>query len=493
MHQVAPTEADVVARVPRRLHIGGRWVGAASGATLDVLDPATGQVLCAVADASPEDGRAALEAAAAAQPSFARVPPRARADILHRAFELLHERIEDLALLMTLEMGKPLAESRGEIAYAAEFFRHFAEEAVRISGGYQVAPAGGARFLLAKQPVGPCLLITPWNFPMAMGTRKLGPAIAAGCTSVIKPAAQTPLSMLALVGILQEAGAPDGVVNVITTSRSGPVIEPLIRSGLARKLSFTGSTAVGRTLLEQCAEKVLRTSMELGGNAPFIVFPDADLDAAVEGAVAAKMRNSGEACTAANRMYVHADVIDDFGARLADRMGAMRVGRGTEDGVGVGPLIDARAREKVQSLVDDAVQRGARVLTGGRALDGEGYFYSPTVLTGVSASARMRHEEIFGPVAPLTPFHDEVEVLAAANDTEYGLVSFVYTRDLDRALRVAEALETGMVGLNQGVVSNPAAPFGGIKASGLGREGGREGIEEYLETKYIGIAVPSTS
>ncbi len=482
-------ERAVVNDVPKQLLIAGRWVDAASGATFDVADPSTGEVLCGVADAGPEDGMAALRAAADAQRAFAATPPRARADMLMAAFRLLHERIDDLALLMTLEMGKPLAESRGEIAYAAEFFRHFAEEAVRINGGYQVAPAGGSRVLVARQPVGPCLLVTPWNFPMAMGTRKLGPAIAAGCTSVIKPAAQTPLSMLALAALLREAGVPDGVVNVVTTTRAGEVVEPQIRSGLARKLSFTGSTAVGRRLLEQCADKVLRTSMELGGNAAFIVFPDADLDAAVEGAIAAKMRNSGEACTAANRLYVHADVVDEFAARLAKEMAALPVGRGVADGARVGPLIDEAARRKVQSLVADAVERGAEVLTGGEPLTGPGYFYPPTVLTGVPASARMRHEEIFGPVAPITAFSTEEEAVAAANDTEYGLVGYVYTNDLRRALRVAEALETGMVGINQGVVSNPAAPFGGVKASGLGREGGPTGIDEFLETKYVGIAL----
>ncbi|HEY0691595.1 MAG TPA: NAD-dependent succinate-semialdehyde dehydrogenase [Kribbella sp.] len=483
------TEQYVVGAVPKQLYVGGSWVDASDGATFAVVDPSTGATLCSVADASPEDGMAALRSATDAQATFAAVPPRQRADMLMNAFRVLHERIDDLALLMTLEMGKPLAESRGEIAYAAEFFRHFAEEAVRIDGGYQVAPAGGARFLVARQPVGPCLLITPWNFPMAMGTRKIGPAIAAGCTSVIKPAAQTPLSMLALAGILQEAGVPDGVVNVVTTTRAGEVMEPQIRSGLARKLSFTGSTAVGRRLLEQCADKVLRTSMELGGNAAFIVFGDADLDAAVEGALAAKMRNSGEACTAANRIYVQADVLDDFSKCLALRMSDLPVGRGVEDGVRVGPLIDETARAKVQSLVDDAVGRGAQVLTGGKAAQGNGYFYTPTVLTHVPASARMRHEEIFGPVAPISSFSTESEVIAAANDTEYGLVNYVYTNDLNRALRVAEALDSGMVGLNQGVVSNPAAPFGGVKASGLGREGGPTGIDEFLETKYIGIAL----
>ena len=482
-------EAQVVKAVEKRLFIDGRWVDATDGGSFDVIDPATGATLCAVADATPADGRAALDAAVGAQPAFAATSPRERADMLTGAFELLHERIDDLALLMTLEMGKPLAEARGEIAYAAEFFRHFAGEAVRIEGGYQTAPAGGARFMITRQPVGPCLLITPWNFPMAMGTRKLGPAIAAGCTSVVKPAHQTPLSMLALMDILTEVGVPAGVVNCITAMDAGGVMEPLIRSGLARKLSFTGSTRTGRVLLEQCAEKILRTSLELGGNAPLIVFEDADLDEAVAGAIAAKMRNMGEACTAANRVYVHSSVIDEFGRRLAERMAAMSVGRGTEEGVQVGPLIDEAALQKVASLVADAVGRGATVLTGGSASPGGGYFYPPTVLTGVTRDAEMADQEIFGPVAPLTPFDTEAEVIAAANDTEYGLVSYVFTNDLRRALRVAEALETGMVGLNQGVVSNPAAPFGGIKQSGLGREGGAVGIDEFLETKYVGIAM----
>ena len=483
------SEAGVVDRVHKRLYVAGSWVDAEGGATFDVLDPSTGELLCAVADASPGDGAAALEAAVAAQASFAATSPRQRADMLMAAFDLLHERIDDLALLMTLEMGKPLAEAKGEVAYAAEFFRHFAGEAVRIDGGYQTAPAGDSRFLVAKQPVGPCLLITPWNFPMAMGTRKLGPALAAGCASVIKPAQQTPLSMLALVEILAEAGVPDGVVNIVTTTHANDVMEPLIRSGSARKLSFTGSTKVGKILLEQCAEKVLRTSMELGGNAPFIVFPDADLDEAVEGAIAAKMRNMGEACTSANRMYVHEKIIAEFGKRLASKMAGLTVGRGVDEGVQVGPLIDDAAQDKVSELVSDAVARGAKVLTGGETPDGKGYFYPPTVLTDVPRSARMAAEEIFGPVAPLTAFTDEAEVIEAANHTEFGLVAFVYTNDLRRALRVAEGIETGMVGLNQGVVSNPAAPFGGVKQSGLGREGGAVGIDEFLETKYIGIAL----
>jgi succinate-semialdehyde dehydrogenase/glutarate-semialdehyde dehydrogenase len=483
------TQEAVVQAVPKQLFIDGGWVDAEGGKRFDVLDPSTGEVLCSVADASPADGRKALDAAVAAQASFAATSPRERADMLMRAFDLLHERIDDLARLMTLEMGKPLAEAKGEISYAAEFLRHFAGEAVRINGGYQVAPAGGSRFLVTRQPVGPCLLITPWNFPMAMGTRKIGPAIAAGCTSVIKPAHQTPLSMLAFIDILREAGVPDGVVNCVTAMDSGGVMEPLIRSGLARKLSFTGSTKVGKILLEQCAEHVLRTSMELGGNAPFIVFEDADLDEAVQGAMAAKMRNMGEACTAANRIYVHESVIDDFGKRLAETMAGLTVGRGVDEGTTVGPLIDDAAQNKVSELVADAVERGAELLTGGQTPDGAGYFYPPTVLTGVSKDARMATEGIFGPVAPLTPFSEEEEAIKAANDTEFGLVAYVYTNDLRRSLRVAEALESGMVGLNQGVVSNPAAPFGGVKQSGLGREGGPTGIDEFLETKYIGITM----
>ena len=475
--------------VPKQLFIDGAWVDATGGKTFDVANPATGEVLCAVADASPEDGVKALDAAVGAQAGFAKTTPMERHEILMKAFHLLHERIDDLARLMTAEMGKPFAEAKGEITYAAEFFRHFAGEALRINGGYQTAPAGGARFLVSKQPVGPCLLITPWNFPMAMGTRKLGPAIAAGCTSVIKPAHQTPLSMLALVDILREAGLPDGVVNCVSAMDSGGVMEPLIRSGRARKLSFTGSTKVGKILLEQCADKVLRTSMELGGNAPFLVFEDADLDEAVTGAMAAKMRNMGEACTSANRIYVHESVIEEFGRKMAEKMGALKVGDGALEGTQVGPLIDQAAQDKVSELVGDAVAKGAEVLTGGQTPDGTGYFYPPTVLTGVSPDARMAAEEIFGPVAPLTSFSTEEEAITAANNTEFGLVSYAYTNDLRRSLRVAEAIESGMVGLNMGVVSNPYAPFGGVKESGLGREGGSIGIDEFLEVKYIGITL----
>jgi succinate-semialdehyde dehydrogenase / glutarate-semialdehyde dehydrogenase len=482
-------EQEVVDGCPTGLFIGGEWRPAEGGKTLAVEDPSTGTTLCDVADASPADGLAALDAAVAAQAAWAATPPRERGEILRRTYELMTERADELALLMTLEMGKPVAESKGEIAYASEFFRWFAEEAVRIEGGYQVAPNGKGRVLVMRQPVGPCLLITPWNFPAAMGARKIGPAVAAGCTMVIKPAAQTPLSMLKLAELLTEAGLPPGVLNVITTSDSGGVMEPLIRDGRARKLSFTGSTVVGRKLIEQAADKVLRTSMELGGNAPLIVFGDADLDKAVEGAMLAKMRNGGEACTAANRMYVHRSVMDSFAELLTKRMTALSVGRGVDEGVQVGPLIDARQRDKVAELVDDAVTRGARVLAGAKVADGKGYFYPPTVLTDVPATARVQKEEVFGPVAPLTAFDDEDEVVRMANDTEFGLVAYLFTNDVSRALRVSEKLETGMVGLNQGIVSNPAAPFGGVKQSGIGREGGTVGIDEYLEVKYVAVGL----
>ncbi|MGA8116240.1 MAG: NAD-dependent succinate-semialdehyde dehydrogenase [Actinocatenispora sp.] len=483
-----PDEDKVVDSVDKELFIAGRWRAASGGATFPVTDPATGRVLCEVADASAEDGVAAVAAAAQAQSSWARVAPRERGEILRRAHQLLVERTDELALLMTLEMGKPLAEAAGEITYAAEFFRWFAEEAVRIDGGYAVSPNGQGRFLIMRQPVGPSVLITPWNFPMAMGTRKIGPAVAAGCTMVIKPAEQTPLSILALASILAEAGLPDGVLNVVTTSRPGEVVAPMLRDGRTRKLSFTGSTEVGKLLLSQCSEQVLRTSLELGGNAPFIVFDDADVAAAVDGAMVAKTRNMGEACTAANRFYVQRGVLEEFTNGLVERMRALRVGPGTEQGVTIGPLIDADGLAKVRRLVDDARGRGARVLTGGDPQDGPGHFYPPTVLADVPADAAMLREEIFGPVAPIVVFDTEDEAVEAANDTEYGLVSYLYTRDLSRALRVSERLDTGMIGLNQGLVSNPAAPFGGVKQSGLGREGGRVGIEEFLETRYVAVA-----
>jgi succinate-semialdehyde dehydrogenase/glutarate-semialdehyde dehydrogenase len=384
-------------------------------------------------------------------------------------------------------MGKPLAESRGEITYAANFFRWYAEEAVRINGRFTVNEAGAGRVLTMKQPIGPCLFITPWNFPLAMGTRKIGPAIAAGCTMVVKPAKQTPLSMLALAGILEEAGLPAGVLNVVTSHASGEIMEPLIRDPRLRKMSFTGSTPVGRKLIEQSAEQILKVSMELGGNAPFLIFEDADLDAAVEGALIAKMRNGGEACTSANRFHVHESVAAEFAQKLSQRIGAFKVGRGTEDDVTMGPLIDEAQRTKVADLVQDAVARGATVLTGGSRVDGPGYFYTPTVLSDIDPESDLLREEIFGPVAPVIAFATEEEAIAAANDTEYGLVAYVFTQDLARAFRVVEALETGMIGLNQGMVSNAQAPFGGVKQSGFGREGGYEGIEEYLETKYIAV------
>ncbi len=481
--------ATVLEGVPKQLFIGGRWRDASGAGTLGVEDPATGETLVQVADAQPDDALAALAAAADAQGEWAVYPPRERGEILRRAFEAISERAEELALLMTLEMGKALAESRAEISYAAEFFRWFSEEAVRIHGRYMVNTTGKGRILTMRQPVGPCVFVTPWNFPTAMGTRKIAPAIAAGCTMVVKPAKQTPLSMLALAQILQEAGLPDGVLNVITASHSGEVIEPLLKDPRTRKLSFTGSTEVGRKLIEQSAEQVLRVSMELGGNAPFVVFADADLDAAVEGAMLAKMRNVGEACTAANRFHVHESLAEEFARRMAERMGALKVGRGSDPDTDVGPLIDDAQRGKVAELVDDARQRGARVLLGGEPLGDRGYFYAPTVLSGVPQDARLLDEEIFGPVAPVATFSTDEQAIEAANRTEYGLVAYVYTRDLDRAFRVCEAIETGMVGLNQGVVSNPAAPFGGVKQSGFGREGGFEGIDEYLETKYVALAV----
>jgi succinate-semialdehyde dehydrogenase / glutarate-semialdehyde dehydrogenase len=485
-------ERAVLERVPTGLFIAGQWRAASAGATLAVEDPATTEPLVEVADASAQDALAALAAAADAQAEWAVHPPRERGEILRRAYEAIVAQSDDLALLMTLEMGKALAESRAEIAYAAEFFRWFSEEAVRIHGRYMVNTTGKGRILTMRQPVGPCVFVTPWNFPTAMGTRKIAPAIAAGCTMVVKPAKQTPLSMLALAKILDEAGLPAGVLNVITAHSAGSVIEPLLKDPRTRKLSFTGSTEVGRSLIEQSAQQVLRVSMELGGNAPFLVFEDADLDAAVEGAMLAKMRNVGEACTAANRFHVHESLADEFARRLAERMGALTVGRGTEAGVDVGPLIDEAQRAKVTELVGDAVGRGARVLSGGGPLSGPGYpgyFFEPTVLADVPDDARLLGEEIFGPVAPIATFSSDEQALDAANRTEYGLVAYVYTRDLERAFRVCERIESGMIGLNQGVVSNPAAPFGGVKQSGFGREGGFEGVGEYLETKYVAMGV----
>src|SRR5437588_10512192 len=482
----APEEQRVLDQVPKQLYIAGHWRDGSKG-TIRVEDPSTGETLVEVADASTDDAKAALDAAIDIGPEWAKHPPRERGEILRRAFEAIMKREDELALLMTLEMGKPIKESKAEIAYGAEFLRWSSEQAGRTAGRYATAPNGQGRLLTMKQPVGTCLLITPWNFPLAMGTRKIGPAVAAGCTMVVKPAQQTPLSMLMLVKILEEAGLPKGVVNLITASSSSETMGPLIADDRLRKLSFTGSTEVGRKLMEQASKNLLRLSMELGGNAPFIVFDDADVDDAVQGAVIAKMRNVGEACTAANRFHVAAGVADEFAEKLAERIGAMKVGRGTDDGVEVGPLIDDKQRQKVSELVQDAVSRGAQALVGGHERDGAGYFYDPTVLADIPDDARVLQEEIFGPVAPIKGFSDEEEAIAAANNTEYGLVAYVYTRDLKRALGVVEGLETGMVGLNQGMVSNPAAPFGGVKQSGFGREGGREGIQEYLETKYVAV------
>ena len=482
-------EQQIVDGVPKGLYIGGEWRDASEGGTLGVEDPSTGEILTEVADAQPADAVAALDAAAAMRDEWAGTPTRERGEVLRRAYDLIVQRADDLAILMTLEMGKPVAESKAEVLYAADFFHWFAGEATRIEGGYKPAEKGGFRVLTMKQPVGPCVFITPWNFPLAMGTRKIGPQIAAGCTAVIKPAKQTPLSMLALAQILEEAGLPGGVLNVLTAQSSGSIMEPLIKDPRTRKLSFTGSTEVGKTLIQQSADQVLRVSMELGGNAPFLVFDDADVDDVVEGALIAKMRNVGEACTAANRFHVADKVADEFAEKLAKRMGEMKVGRGTEEDVKVGPLIDGTQRDKVAELVEDARNSGADVLTGGEAIDGAGYFYKPTVIHGVGDGAKLLKEEIFGPVAPIKTFSDEEEAVAAANDTEYGLVAYVYTNNLKRAFRVIEGLHTGMVGLNQGLVSNAGAPFGGVKQSGFGREGGKEGIEEYLETKYVAMKV----
>src|SRR4051794_6928739 len=480
-------EKTLLDQAPTGVFIGGTWRDARGGASFAVEDPATEQTLVDVANGTPEDAVAALDAACAAQSSWAGTPPRERGEILRRTFELMNQRADDLALLMTMEMGKPLAESKAEVTYGAEFFRWFSEEAVRIDGRWSVNPAGAGRLLTMKQPVGPCLLITPWNFPIAMGTRKIGPAVAAGCTMVVKPAQLTPLSMLMLADLMKEAGLPDGVLNVVPTSKASAVTGPLFDDPRLRKVSFTGSTPVGRKLMEQASKHLLRVSMELGGNAPYLVFDDADLDAAVDQAVIAKMRNIGESCVAANRFHVHESVADEFATRLAERLSAMKVGRGTEDGVEVGPLIDDDQRGKVADLVEDAVSKGAKVLTGGERVGDRGYFYAPTVLSGITDDADLLREEIFGPVAPVKTFATDDEAVTAANDSEYGLVAYVFTNDVKRAIRVTESLQVGMVGLNRGLVSNPAAEFGGVKESGFGREGGREGIEEYLSTKYVAV------
>lgn len=484
MSITASDEQTLLDSIPTGLYIGGEWAPATGGRTFDVHDPATNAVIRTIADATAEDGIRALDAAAAAQDEWAATPARTRSEILRRAFDLVQEHKEDLALLMTLEMGKPLAEARGEVVYGGEFLRWFSEEAVRISGRYGTNPEGTGRMIVSQRPVGPSFFITPWNFPFAMATRKIAPALAAGCTVVIKPPALTPLTTIFFTKLLEQAGLPAGVVNVVQTSSSSKLSAPIIADPRLRKLSFTGSTEVGRKLISQAAEGVLRVSMELGGNAPFVVFDDADLDKAVEGAMAAKFRNIGQACTAANRFIVHASVAEDFADRITERVKAMRIGRGTEDGVAIGPLIDADAVDKAGQLVKDAVDRGANVRTGGNAVDGEGTFFEPTVITDVANGSDILREEIFGPVLAIATFETEEDAVRLANDTEYGLVSYVFTEDLGRGHRMIDALETGMMGLNVGVVSNAAAPFGGVKQSGVGREGGFEGIHEYLSTKY---------
>lgn len=478
------SEAELLAKIPSQLYINGQWVDGASGKFIEVKDPSTGKVIKTIADATPEDGIRALDAAAAVQEEWASTPPRVRGEILRKAFELVQERKEEFALLMTLEMGKPLSEAIGEVNYGSEFLRWFSEEAVRISGRYSINPEGTGRAIVSYLPVGPCYLITPWNFPLAMATRKIAPAIAAGCTVVVKPATLTPLTTLYFVKILEEAGVPAGVVNVFTTSTSSAVSTPIITDKRLRKLSFTGSTGVGQSLMKLAADNVLRTSMELGGNAPFLVFEDADLDKAVEGALAAKFRNIGQACTAANRFIVHESIADEFVARVTERVKAMKIGRGTEEGISIGPLIDDKAVAKAHELVQDALAKGATLTTGGNIIEGDGSFYEPTVITGVKPGAEILTEEIFGPVLSITTFSTEEEGIRIANDTEYGLVGYVFTEDFKRGQRLIEKLQTGMMGLNAGIISNASAPFGGVKMSGLGREGGAEGIYEYLSPKY---------
>ncbi|RDV08063.1 NAD-dependent succinate-semialdehyde dehydrogenase [Arthrobacter sp. RT-1] len=473
--------------VPRELLIAGNWQHAAGGDLVEVINPSDASIITGIADADVEDGLAAVDAAAAAFPEWAATPPRRRAEILRRCFELMTERSEQLAHLISLENGKALADARGEVAYAAEFFRWYSEEAVRIIGDVSVSPSGSNRILVQHPPIGVCVLITPWNFPAAMATRKLAPALAAGCTAVLKPATLTPLTSLAIAQLMLDAGTPAGVVNVITTSKTSEVMTPILADPRVRKLSFTGSTGVGRHLLHQAADNVLKCSMELGGNAPFLVFDDADLDLAIDGAMVAKMRNGGQACTAANRIYVQRGIHDEFARRLAERMSALRVGPGTDADTEVGPLVDEASVRKVDSLVRDAVSQGARLLAGGKAVDGAGYYYPPTVVTNVPLQARMVSEEIFGPVASVIPFDTEDEAITAANDSEYGLAAYVFTEDLRRGLRVCERIESGMVALNRGLVSDPAAPFGGVKQSGLGREGAHQGLLDFTETKYIAL------
>ncbi|MGB9034776.1 NAD-dependent succinate-semialdehyde dehydrogenase [Arthrobacter sp. UCD-GKA] len=483
-------EAELLASVPTGLLINGEWREASDGGTFDVVDPATGEKLATLASATSEDAMAALDAADAVQKTWALTAPRERAEILRRAFDLVTARAEDFALLMSLEMGKPLAEARGEVTYGAEFLRWFSEETVRDYGRYLTTPEGKNKMIVQTKPVGPCLLITPWNFPLAMATRKVAPAIAAGCTMVLKPAKLTPLTSQLFAATMMEAGLPAGVLNVVSSKSASKISGPLMQDDRLRKVSFTGSTAVGKMLMKDAADKVLRTSMELGGNAPFLVFEDADLDAAVEGAMAAKMRNMGEACTAANRFLVHESVAKEFISKFSAAMGALKTGRGTEATTNVGPIIDAGARDDIHALVAKAVEAGAVAETGGAPVEGPGYFYAPTVLSNVANDAEILRQEIFGPVAPVTTFRDEAHAIELANASEYGLASYLYSRDINRLLRVAEQIEFGLVGFNAGVISNAAAPFGGVKQSGLGREGGAEGLAEYTTTQYIGIADP---
>ncbi len=478
---------NLLANVPTDLYIGGKWRKSSDNQRFDVIDPATEKTIASVASASVEDARAAVDAASAAMEGWAAKKPRERAEVLRKAFELILRDTERFAKLMTIENGKALADSRAEVAYAAEFFRWYAEEAVRNIGDVSRAPSSGARIFVQHKPAGVAVLVTPWNFPAAMATRKIGPALAAGCAVVLKPASETPLTMLALMPVMEEAGVPAGVINVLPSRRSGPVVDAMLKDPRVRVVSFTGSTEVGRKLLHAAADNVVKPAMELGGNAPFIVFDDADVDAAIDGAMIAKMRNMGEACTAANRFYVHEKVHDEFAKKLTARMQALKIGNGLDDGVMLGPLVNADTRDKVKALVADAVGKGASVLTGGKAPSGPGYFYPATVLDKVPDSAKLLREEIFGPVAALQTFNSEDDVIKRANDTEYGLVAYVYTRDLTRGMRVSERLDFGMIGLNRGLVSDPAAPFGGMKQSGIGREGAHEGLMEFMETQYVSL------
>ncbi|MCF2574025.1 NAD-dependent succinate-semialdehyde dehydrogenase [Brevibacterium sp. UCMA 11754] len=477
----------IIDKLNTGLFINGQWRDAEGGKTIDVANPATGDFITTVADGSAADAEEAIKVAGDTQESWAATPPRERAEILRRAFELLIERADDIAAVMTAEMGKPFAESKGEVTYGAEFFRWFSEEAVRVGGQYTQSTDGKTRVMVSREPVGPCILITPWNFPLAMGTRKIGPAIAAGCTMVFKPAKLTPLTSLMLVDVLIEAGLPAGVLNVVTSESARRVVTPWMESGIARKVTFTGSTEVGVGLLKQAADNVMKTSMELGGNAPFVVCEDADIDKAVTGAVQAKMRNGGEACTSANRLFVHSSVAEEFSTKLTERIGSMKVGNGLDEGTEVGPLVDQDSLDKVAGLVDDAVSKGAKVLTGGSKIEGKGFFYSPTVMTDVPLDSEIRTTEIFGPVAPIVTFDTDEEGIALANETEFGLAGYLFSENVERALNLADKMQVGMVGLNTGLVSNPAAPFGGVKKSGLGREGGNVGIEEFLEVKYVAL------